>query len=440
MSVKSFPLIHPILSDLQLNDSSNCNNSNNNNGNKAVITNDVIIELLLLLRQNENSSRSGDSSNTANPSNIQNGNPSSTDVLNQLLFDAIIHPNDVQNAYNKCLQRDSASCHGDTIENKEVGDNEEKVEEAEEEEKKEEEKTELGAAVKAEEIVEDEDILTKLLKLTMCDETVPKKSDVMEYKGKAIQSKARDVLVHVVDNMEDHFGENQAPNVSFKLTGMKNLGYNQRFFSKSDPVGDRWFSDVSVHYNLSSGTCESSIFAVDDMYFDFAKMVTKTGSMVKNYGTTWMNVYFPEATTAAFSKSFLSSTNWYISERAYAQDENQKLHSFSVNIDNVDRPKVESFMDEMDEENRPTGKMAFVNKGVVQDIFSNPGKGAIYKGTGFFSVSMNVITPFNRFDAPKPSVECPCKVKFTLLRARIFSKATRINPIRLGQNSGAKNF
>jgi hypothetical protein len=108
--------------------------------------------------------------------------------------------------------------------------------------------------------------------------------------------------------MKDHFGNNTTPKVSFVLDELSNLGYDEQYKSKNDAPGDRWYSKVKMMYTVSNKQYLFDVVAFDNIYFDLVPKISRSGTVSKNYGETWINVYIPSNTLKTFLALFKKST------------------------------------------------------------------------------------------------------------------------------------
>jgi hypothetical protein len=74
------------------------------------------------------------------------------------------------------------------------------------------------------------DLLVKYDKLLDLRHTPRLLAGRMTFRGKEVSPEAGMALVHVVDRLEDHFGNENTPSVNFKCDTLVNLGYNPRSF------------------------------------------------------------------------------------------------------------------------------------------------------------------------------------------------------------------
>jgi hypothetical protein len=175
------------------------------------------------------------------------------------------------------------------------------------------------------------------------------------------------------------------------------------------------------------------LVAFDNIYFDLVPKTSKSGTMAKNYGKTWINVYFPSRTLKTFLEVFKGSTGWGVSSKVFTKDDQQGLISISANIDEEEQPKLYAVIEQVDDDEQPTGRIEITSQGTIQQLCHDPECQSIYRGTGFFSLSMNVITAVGTSVAPEPSQTTSCRLKFSLLNVRAFGVAEDINPVRLGK-------
>jgi hypothetical protein len=291
------------------------------------------------------------------------------------------------------------------------------------------------------EFVEDQDEVAGLLELLKQVNISGSDVGMESYKGKLMKSKEAHMMKHIVDKMKDHFGNNTPPKVSFVLEELSNLGYEEQYKSKHDAPGDRWYSEVKMMYTVSDEQHLFDVVAFDNIYFDLVPKISRSGTVSKNYGETWINVYIPYNTLKTFLAVFKKSTGWGVSASIFVKYDHQSLVSISASISEDEEPKLYSVIPEVDEHDTPTGRVEILNQGTIQNLCQNPDFQSIYVGTGFFSLSMNVITGLSSTIAPAPGPTSACRIKFGLISVRAFGISNNVTPVKLGKKCvSGKNF
>lgn len=309
--------------------------------------------------------------------------------------------------------------------------------EAEEDEQYEEEEEEEEESVAGE--VEDEgkqvvdDGLSNFKQLLEISEESGGSVQV-EYNGVMVSPGEAKVLRHVVDNLHDHFGQPEVrgpPKIKFLKPELTNLGYDEKYKSKNDPPGDRWYSEINVIYTNPKINEKNDIVAMDGVYFDLNPKMTKDGVNAKNYGSTWINIYIPDKTATAFLLAFREGTGWSVSNHGFNRDEVQGITSITANMSIDDPPYFNVFHKKLDDEKKVVAA-SIKEMGPISVFMKNEKLRAIYKGTAFFSISMNVLTQVGCVATPVPSDNVKARIKFNLLDTRIFDKASNITSVRVG--------
>ena len=256
----------------------------------------------------------------------------------------------------------------------------------------------------------------------------------VEYNGVMVSPAEAKVLNHVVDNLHDHFGQPEArgpPKIRFLKPELTNLGYDEKYKSKNDPPGDRWYSEIRVMYTNPKIQEKNDIVAMDGVYFDLNPKMTKDGVNAKNYGSTWINIYIPDKTITEFLLAFREGTGWSVSNHGFNRDETQAITSISANMSVDEPPYFNVFHKKLDDKKRVVAA-SIKEIDPISVFMKNEKLRAIYKGTAFFSISMNVLTQVGSVVTPVPSDNVKARIKFNLLDTRIFDKATSITSVRVG--------
>jgi hypothetical protein len=130
-----------------------------------------------------------------------------------------------------------------------------------------------------------------------------------------------------------------------------------------------------------------------------------------------------------------------VSSSIFVKDDHQELVSISANISEDEEPKLYSVIPEVDDQDIHTGRIEILNQGTIQSLCQNSDFQSIYLGTGFFSLSMNVITGLNSTIAPEPGPTSACRIKFGLLSVCAFGTSNDVTPVKLGKKCvSGKNF
>jgi hypothetical protein len=163
-------------------------------------------------------------------------------------------------------------------------------------------------------------------------------SGMVKYKGVMVSHNTATVLNHISDKMQDHFDGDVVPNLAVSICPLACLPYDEKYRSKSDEPGDRWYSVIEVNYNILNTKCTFNVVGVDNVYIDMVPKISKDGSVAKNYGISWLNLYFPKGTLRQIFASFKQSTSWNVSNSGLTVDDEQGLVSTVVNMDLEDTP------------------------------------------------------------------------------------------------------
>ncbi len=262
----------------------------------------------------------------------------------------------------------------------------------------------------------------------------------MEYNGVMTDAKDAKALMHIVDDLCDHFGQVKGvPKLKFKEPELVNLGYDERYKSKNDLPGDRWYSEIGVFYTDPKVNTQLDLVAIDNVYFDLNLKMTKEGTNAKNYGSTWINIYIPDETMKQFLTAIKEGTKWSVSSHGFNKDEVQHLTSISANMSVDDPPYFNTFHKQLDENNNIIGA-SIKEVDPISVVMKNQALRSIYKGTAFFSISMNVLTQVGSSATPTPSENVKARIKFNLLDTRILGPAKNINTVSLGGKKTAAGF
>jgi predicted GIY-YIG superfamily endonuclease len=235
------------------------------------------------------------------------------------------------------------------------------------------------------------------------------------------------VLKHVVEKMKDHFDDkpDKKPDLTFTLKSLTNLGYREMYKSKSDPPGDRWYAEVKVTYNIKNHIVESDLFGVDSVYFDLNEKVTKSGTSVKNYGITWINIYFETTAIKKLLRYFKRDTKSPVTNKVFTVDEAQGLYSISANIHKKKPIKVVIL------KKSKSGGRVVLDMGDIKQVYDDVEHRKIYKGTAFFTMSMNVIADLESNVEPTPEAGFTCRLTFNLERCLFYGVDNSIQSVTL---------
>jgi hypothetical protein len=303
-----------------------------------------------------------------------------------------------------------------------------------------EEGIDLGSTVQEEEeeeeefIVEDGELaglMTQLLDEADADEGT---NGMVKYKKATVKVDMRDVMVHVVDNMKDHFGRvGTEPKCDFVLSPLSHIAYDEKYKSKGDEPGDRWFTQVSLSYK-EVRSIDLPVIAIDNVFIDLSPRINKDGTPVKNYGKTWVNAYFPKSTMKVITEKFKSDTKWSVSNKGITVDEQQSLASIVLNMNLEDGPRFYVMSKEENDRGEFTGRIVTTNKGSVQSMYAQEEYRAIYKATLFCNLSMSVLTSVGTTVVPVPDKNAYARLKFSLASVKAYAVAPDIKSVTLGGN------
>jgi hypothetical protein len=245
------------------------------------------------------------------------------------------------------------------------------------------------------------------------------------------------VLEHVRDRMQDHYGSSGKPNIRVKIDyPLINLGHDPKYRCKADVEdADRWYSKVNVNYTIGSKVITSPVLAFDEIYFDLTNKTCYDNTPITNYNKTWTNVYIPEEFFKSFCDDFRRDTGWDVSAQNITHDATQGLYSLAVNLDANEPPyfTVVANRKECDDDDDAeifTGPPVLQRLGSVQSIAQE--YACIDKGTGFFTVSMHVMTPVGQRSAPTNNGTFTARIKLSLMGTCIVGCSKIVQSISIG--------
>ncbi|KAG7374449.1 hypothetical protein IV203_013544 [Nitzschia inconspicua] len=149
-------------------------------------------------------------------------------------------------------------------------------------------------------------------------------------------------------------------NITLAVDKLIHLPYDERYKSKNEDPGDRWYSDVKVKYIIGGYPRTLELMAIDNCYVDLIPKHSKSGSVAQNYGRTWVNVYIPKSIMKSMIEKFKADTNWGISNKGLNVDSTQGLTSITANIDDIDHPPFYAMAKEFDDDDQFTGRILTV--------------------------------------------------------------------------------
>jgi hypothetical protein len=135
--------------------------------------------------------------------------------------------------------------------------------------------------------------------------------------GVSVDRDTAAVLTHLLDEFDDHLGNAYDPNFTFTIGEFNDLGDDNNYKAKDDGPGHKFNAPVMCKYTINGNDIESDYFAVDNVFFEMYPAMTKDGSIAKNHGTSWMNVYLTQAGFSQFYNKFATNTTWGIKNTVF---------------------------------------------------------------------------------------------------------------------------
>ena len=129
---------------------------------------------------------------------------------------------------------------------------------------------------------------------------------------------------------------------------------------------------------------------------------------------------------------FKDSTGWGVDSTQFVNDDKQKLISVSAALDEEDCPEFRVIR-----VNKNGDCVKIINVGTISEVIDNDATIGIYKGTGFFNMSMSVVGPLDGFTEPEPSPGTLCRLKFNLLNILAVGVANNVEPVSVGKKKYA---
>jgi hypothetical protein len=243
------------------------------------------------------------------------------------------------------------------------------------------------------------------------------------YKGKMVPVNIQPVLSHIVDDWNDHFSSTCQP---------KNVTMNvDKFIRTNDCNAYRWQSNVSFTYAIRDLTFKSDMFAMDGIYFDLVRNASD------GYGSEWINIYIPDSTWLGFQSRFRNETLWAPRIVGMTKDANQRLHCITAQIGGDDPAKIYEvmFCREAVAETSATcaDGVSVQYRGNFPDVYSSDNGNAVYKGTGFFSLSVTTVDQHS--NAPRADGSKKVSLEFNLAAARFFGVSNGESVARFGNGT-----
>jgi hypothetical protein len=243
------------------------------------------------------------------------------------------------------------------------------------------------------------------------------------YKGKMVPVNIKPVLSHIVDDWNDHFSSTCQP---------KNVTMNvDKFIRTNDCNAYRWQSNVSFAYAIRDLTFKSDMFAMDGIYFDLVRNASD------GYGSKWINIYVPDSTWLGFQSRFRNETLWAPCVVGMTKDENQRLHCITAQIDGDDPAKIYEvmFCREAVANTSVTcaDGVSVQYRGNFQDVYGSDNGNAVYKGTGFFSLSVTTVDQYS--NAPRADGTKKVSLEFNLAAARFFGMSNGVSVASFGNGT-----
>jgi len=254
-------------------------------------------------------------------------------------------------------------------------------------------------------------------------------------------------LGHILDSYLDHLGGRTAPNMVFHVDNDKfiDIGDSDRYKARDEGPGNKYKTSVRCFYNIEDRIVASDYFCIDNIYFEMFPLERGDGSPVNSYGYSWMNIYFSDAGFVQFIRKFREDTKWGLRDSLFHRDRAQGLVKLGVSIDEDNPPswKVMHFHDDPD-----IDSAEITNDGPFDGILTDPELRGIYRGTGIFSTSFNVVMQGEdvttlaaaRDHARSDGGDIPGRLRMLLLGVRIFGREETLRKISFERQRGLRGI
>ena len=190
------------------------------------------------------------------------------------------------------------------------------------------------------------------------------------YKGERMKKETAEVLEHVVDHFDFHFGQATAPNVKFAVDKLTRLPYDEKYKSANQQPSDKITGDLLVAYTEVNKS-QQTVLAIDNCYIDLSEHSKRDGSAVSNYGATWVNVYLANAHLKDLYSKVQKDTKWVISNTGITLDNTQGLVSFPAGMDTESPPTFYVMRKEVDDNDLPTGEISITHHGTIPTVYED---------------------------------------------------------------------
>jgi hypothetical protein len=265
------------------------------------------------------------------------------------------------------------------------------------------------------ETIEDDNVCQKLR--SVAEEATD--HGLVLYKGKMVPVDIKPVLSHIVDDWNDHFSSTGLPDVTMNVVGMCK-------FECVRANEYRWHSNVSFTYAIRGESLKSDIFAMDGIYFD---LVRNTND---KYGNKWIKIYIPDSTWLGFQSQFRNRTLWAPCTSGTTKDEIQRLHCITAPVgEDAKIYDVVFCRNEVADTSASCADGVSVRyRGSLQELYNSANDNAVYKGTGFFSLSVTTVDHYS--SAPKADGLKQVNLQFYLASARFFGVSNEVSAATFG--------
>jgi hypothetical protein len=269
----------------------------------------------------------------------------------------------------------------------------------------------------------------------------PRKARRASYNGVDMPESDAAVLAHVLDSFLDHLGRRDLPNLTFAVGPFRSLGSTNKYKAKDDGPGTKFTAPVTCAYpgvvvlakaggagngrrraaaSASASAVMSDYFAIDNIWFEMCPILTADGSRAHNHMVTWMNVYLSEPGARQLVDKFESDTGgwrlkpsqfrWHDDDDEGEQQEGGGGSAASVTVSMSDEEPptwVEMALPKsgrsgtgggadtdtgMDLGGTDLPAVQLQRMGPVRDVMSDPAKHGVYRGTGIFCATYNVVS------------------------------------------------
>ena len=228
---------------------------------------------------------------------------------------------------------------------------------------------------------------------------------MVEWRGNSVPEKKAKALIHVFDELKDHFGhQNSDPMLRVSVANLSHAGHGQ------------WLGNLDFTYDINDDYCNLGFVGMDVCIDLNRKLMTRNGApMLKDYGKTWVYVYLPQETLERFYQYVKTGTGWSVTPNGTAVDYNRNLVAIEAKLHNESGQPKPSFWVTKDKAGSEE-EMSFNRIGDVQEVSQTYEQQRVHRGVGIFSISIDVEGSKNV--APTPSTREEANLSFTVSNDR----------------------